>query len=179
MPPEFEIRHTLINDLMHHIDRNGALGLRECDPELRHFIEALEMPMMLKRMFQWNWVSTAADVGIYSLMPLTHVFSDEWFQRLFACGMLSLGYARNGDRVILRMFPDRYEMGLLNSTQFAGEDDDASPEPFYAKICSSLDELLLRLVENRFLPMDYDSAFELNQLKQEMEEAGAKEATDS
>jgi hypothetical protein len=179
MPPEFEIRYNLINDLMHHLDRNGALNLIACDQEQKAFIEALDMPMMLKRMFQWQWASTWADVGTYSMAPVAQIFSGEWFHRLFACGMLSLGSAKNGDNLLLRMHPDRYEMGLLNSTQFAGEDADASPEPYYVKICDSLDELLLRLVENRFLPIDYDSAVELNLLKQGMKAASLSDATNS
>ncbi|WP_395746139.1 hypothetical protein [Prosthecobacter sp.] len=177
MSPEFEIRHELISDLMHHLDRKGALGLCECDKEKKAFIEGLKMPMTLKRMFQWSWPSKWADLPPYRLAPLNEVFSGDCFPRFFAAGMLILGAAKNGDCLVLRIYPDRHEMGLLNTTQFAGEDSDTSPELFYTRVCGSLDELLFRMTEERFLPIDYWSAVELNQLKHEIGEDGADDAS--
>lgn len=47
----------LIGDLMHHLDRDDLLDVGECDAGLRDKIKSLDLPMLLKRVFQWNWAA--------------------------------------------------------------------------------------------------------------------------
>ena len=166
--PAASFRTELISDLMHHLDRDGSLDVGECDDELRKRIEGLDLPMLLKRVFQWNWARKYSGLGRYRISPVDRVFSGEWFERFISSRMLGIASAYNGDVVVLRLVQDRCEVGLIDATTFAGE-DEAAPDAFYVKICDSLDELLWRMAEGRFLPMDYQSAIELHELKTDVQ----------
>ena len=159
-----EIRFDLISDLLHHLDKGGSLGIATCSVELQAFIEGLDLPMNLKRIFQWRWASTWANVGTYRIGSVEEVFYGEWFDRLYSDRMLKIGSAKNGDAVVVRVLDDRCEVGLINSAEFAG-DEDLPPGHFYVGVCGGLDDLLFRLAEGKFLPVDYFSALQLSQLK--------------
>jgi hypothetical protein len=151
---------------MLHLDRAGALGVDNCDAALAAKIETLHLPLSLKRIFQWCWASKSAQIGKYYFKSTSAVFSGEWFERLLDSNMLHIGSALNGDALIVQFSDKECEVGLFDSTTFAGE-DDGSPRDFYVRICWSLDELLSRLADNAFLPIDHQSASELAELRKE------------
>ena len=165
-----KIHYELIRDLMLHLGRSYGFVVDNCNAETATRIESLPLPMNLKRVFQWTWINDRqCDFGVYRLDKTSDIFSTEWFERLIRSNMLEIGSACNGDNLILKFSSVDCEVGLLNGSRFAGEEEDTDPEAFYVKVCGSLDELLLRLAEKQFLPYDYVSAQALADLKSEIE----------
>jgi hypothetical protein len=154
---------------MHPLDRNGALGVEKCKKELADRIEKLPLPLDLKRAFQWNWATKSARINKYRFEPLENAFSCEYFDRLLAARMIEICTALNGDPVVVHFTREDCEVGILEAVKLAGE-ENAAPLDFYVKVCGSLDELLFRLAENMFLPIDYYSACNLHELKKTMPE---------
>ena len=164
------MRHFLIRDLMLYLDRDGVLGVDHCNKELADRIEKLPLPLDLKRTFQWNWATKYADLGRYRFKRVDQVFSGEYFEQLLAAQMIEIGTAHDGSNLVVRFTSEDCEVGLLDGDNLAGE-EFAAPANYYVMVCGSLDELLFRLAENRFLPIDYCSASDLRDLKKTMPEA--------
>ncbi len=170
-----DVRYNLIRDLMHRLGERSNLAVGHCDAELAERIEKLPIPMRLKRVFQWAWLTKSGHVGVYWLNSTQDVLSQQWSDLLIKAEMLDIGSARNGDELVLRFSNDENEVGFLNHVELAvAADEGKDPRDFYTKVCGSLDELLLRLVEHKYLPLDYWVATELNELKLDMQKDAAR-----
>ncbi len=160
------VRYNLIHDLTHHLDEKGVFSVGNCDSDLSARIEKLSLPIDLKRVFQWTWANKGGRLGEwkYYLDSTETIFSCEWFDRLLAAKMLEIGSAANGDSLVIKFSDESCEVGLLNCIELVGE-EAADPNGFYVTVSESLDDLLLRMVEDKFLPIDYWSARQFSESK--------------
>jgi hypothetical protein len=170
------MRYELIRDLLHHLDTKYDLAVGNCEAELANRIKSLPLPLGLKHVFMWSWPTKSAQAGRYYIYRVPDVFSGEWFGLLLESRMLGIGSAANGDELVVKFSQEDCEVGFLDHVELAvAIDEGKSPATFYTKVCASLDDLLLRLVEGKFLPIDYWSACDLNELKAERQKLGEAE----
>jgi hypothetical protein len=165
-----KMRFELIRDLMLRLDEKVELNVGNCDAVLEAQIEKSPLPMDLKRVFQWSWANNYGTVGNYRIHSVKDAFANERFDLLIKANMIGIGSARNGDMLVVRFSNENCEVGFLNHIELAvAIDEDKAPHDFYVKVCGTLDELLFRLIEDRYLPIDYWAALELSELHSELQ----------
>ncbi|HEU4712227.1 MAG TPA: hypothetical protein VFS76_11710 [Pyrinomonadaceae bacterium] len=162
------MRTHLIRDLFQHLDRDGSLQVGHCPEAEKRRFEELQLPTDVKRVLQWNWPNRGAEVGGYNLYTPKEILASEDQPRLLAVGMLQIGFARNGDLLVLCWTEDKCAVGLVSHDEL-WEDRDADPREMYVEVTTSIDEYLWRAAEGRFLPVDFYAAIELNEMRGESE----------
>jgi hypothetical protein len=164
------MRYELIRDLMRRLDEKWGLKVGNCEAALAEKIEKLPLPLHLKRIFQWSWANKWAQVGNHRISSVKEAFTNEWFDLLINANMVEIGSAISGDMLVVLFSQEKCEVGFLNHIELAvAIDEGKNPRDFYVRVCGSLDELLYRFVEDRYLPLDYDTALESAQLQSEMD----------
>ena len=159
------MRTALIRDLFQHLDADGSLQVGHCPEAASRTLEAMPLPVGVKRVLQWYWTNRGGEVGGYTLHSVEGILAHEDLPRLLAVGMLPIGYAANGDPLVLRFGEEECAVGLVSHDELWGGVDD--PKEMYAEAAGSIDEYLWRAAEGRYLPIDYYAAAELRDMRQE------------
>lgn len=161
------MRTALIRDLLQHLDSDGSLHVGHCPEAANRTLEEMALPVELKRVLQWYWTNSGGEVGGYTLYSVEEFLANEDTPRLLAVGMLPIGYAANGDPLVLCYSEERCAVGLVNHDELWGGDGD--PKEIYAEVTGSIEEFLWRAAEGRYLPVDYYAAAELLEMRQEVD----------
>ena len=159
------MRTELIRDLLQHLDADGSLQIDNADTKTTQALEELPIPLDLKRMLQWNWTTGGGRVGRYTLYSVNEILTNDDFDRLFQRRMIPIGYALNGDILVLRFANERCAVGLVSHDQLWEE--ECGPEEAYVEVTPTVEEYLWRVSEGRYLPIDYYAASELAELRGE------------
>lgn len=159
------MRPELIRDLFIYLDRGNDLKVGNCPPKANQTLEEMPLPIDLKRVLQWYWTNNGSKVGAYNLFSVEEILARDDLSRLLALQMLQIGFAANGDPLVLRFSEAECEVGLLSHDQFWSEEEFT--EDMYAKVTGSIDEFLWRAAEGRYLPVDYYAAAELLEMRRE------------
>ena len=157
------MRDNLIRDLLNYLDRDGNLSTGHCPPDAEAFLEELDIPLDVKRLFQWRWINKPCKLGPYNFYSVKEIISNEDFGNFLKDNIVPIGWAINGDPLVLN-FPDEEicEVGLISHDQYYEE--ECGPTEAYTRVKKTVEELLHSIVEDRFLPIDYYSAIELNEI---------------
>ena len=162
------MRTHLIRDLFQHLDRDGSLQVGHCsETETRRF-EEMPLPTDVKRVLQRCWPNRGAEVGGYNLYTPKEILDSDDQPRLLAVGMLQIGFARNGDLLVLCFTEDECAVGLVSHDEL-WEELDGDPKEMYVEVTGSIDEYLWKAAEGRFLPVDFYAAIELDEMHREVE----------
>ena len=86
--------------------------------------------------------------------------------RLLADKFLNVGYAPNGDLLVLDFSTEACVPGFICNDQFWGGDHTNSRE-FFQPIARTFESLLYRISEGRYIPTDYYAAFAFNKFLDE------------
>ncbi len=174
------MRMSLIEDLLYHFWRRDGIRIDECDESAAERLKALSLPSQLFGLLRWTWVKADAEIGRYTIIPVEGILSfSPFLERSLKESMIPIGYALNGDPLVLRWSDkDRCEVGLISHEEF-DEDERVCPTLPYARVTSTLEEYLLRAVEGKYLPIDYYAARELDSLRQEMSRGGTPEISNA
>jgi hypothetical protein len=141
------MRDDLIADLLHFLGRKCGFEAGHAPTSVQRELDALPIPLDLKRLLQWRWPKTVAAIGPYQVVPAEQVLEDERLTRLLEAEMVPVGIARNGDLLVLRFGKEKAAVGLVSHDQLW--EGGASPE-------------------DAFVPIDSFSASELNALRDEI-----------
>jgi len=164
--------HThLIRDLWQYLDADGSLQVGYCPEAAHQTLEAMPLPIGLKRLLQWSWTNRGGEVGGYTLYSVEESLAHEDLQKLFAARMFPIGYAANGDPLVLCFTEEQCVVGLVSHDRLWEEESD--PKAAYAEVTRSIDEFLWRAAEGRYLPVDYYAASELLEMREELGREGA------
>ena len=166
------MRTDLIRDLFQHLDVDGSLQVGDCPERAKQQVEALPLPLDVKRMLQWYWTNAGGEVGRYTLYGVEEALAQEDLDRYLAAGMFPIGYALNGDPLVLRFSEDRCAVGLVSHDQL-WEEEVSGPEGAYVEVTASVEEYLWRVAEGRYLPIDYYAASELVEMRREVDSGRA------
>lgn len=168
------MRNGLIRDIFRHLDADGSLRVGACARQISDRIEALPIPLDVKRLLQSTWTNTGGQVGPYSIYPPEAVLQSEDMSRYLEAGMLQVGHALNGDPVVLRFDSDKCAVGLVSHDQL-WEEEVPGPADAYVQVTESVDEYLWRAAERLYLPIDYYAARELVELKRSIERTNPRD----
>ncbi len=160
------MRSELIGDLLRHLDSDQGLKIGRCDKSTHEKLELLEIPLELKRSLQWNWTTSGGEMGDYSLDSVNSIFRHEDFDLLVKHKMIPIGSAINGDILVISYENENPAIGLVSHDELW--EMEVSPRDVYETVTESIDEFLFRAAEKMYLPFDYYSARELNELRREM-----------
>ncbi len=160
------MRYELITDLLHHLDASESLKIGYADEKNTEILEQLPIPLDLKRLLQWSWTTCGGQVGSYFLDSVNQIPVNDDYERLLRHKMLPIGYAANGDIVVLRFDTAECSVGLVSHDQlWEGESD---PDEAYVELTASIDQYLWRVTEGRYLPIDFYAASEWEELRREL-----------
>ena len=160
------MRSSLIRDLFQHLDRDGSLQVGHCPEAENRRFEEMQLPTDVKRVLQRYWPARGAEVGGYNLYSPKEILDQEDQPRLLAVGMLQIGFARNGDLLVLCFTEDKCAVGLVSHDEL-WEELDGDPREMYVEVTGSIDEYLWKASEGRFLPVDFYAAIELHEMRGE------------
>lgn len=164
------MRTDLIRDLFQHLDSDGSLQVGHCPDDVNRKLEEMSLPLGLKRVLQWYWTNSGGEVGGYVLYSVEESLANEDLPSLIVKNMLPIGYAANGDPLVLCFNEERCAVGLVSHDQLWEEAVD--PKTVYAEVTASIDEFLWRAAEGRYLPVDYYAASELLEMRKEITSNG-------
>ena len=160
------MRTELIRDLLKYLDGNGALESGDCPDDVNRAIEEMPLPTSLKRLLQWYWPNRSCRIGRYNIYTAKECLADKDLAILMQANMLPIGYAINGDPLVVRFSDDKCAVGLISHDKFWEEHTD--PEVSYAEVTGSIEELLWRAADGRYLPTDFYAASELSGMRKEI-----------
>jgi hypothetical protein len=126
----------------------------------------MPLPLELKRVLQWYWTNRGGEIGCYILYSVEESLADKDLPKLIVANMLPIGYAANGDPLVLCFNQEGCAIGLVSHDQFWEEGADLKTA--YAEVTASIDEFLWRAAEGRYLPVDYYAASELLEMRKEI-----------
>lgn len=172
------MRTDLIRDLFQYLDSDGSLEVGDCDKTAKGTLEGMPLPINVKRVLQWYWTNRGGEVGCYTLYSVEECLVNDDLPKLIDAGMFPIGYAANGDLLVLCFTEEKCAVGLVSHDLLWEEDCD--PHKAYAKVTGSIDEFLWRASEGRYLPVDYYAATELLEMHREVDRSpdGSKEDFD-
>jgi hypothetical protein len=79
--------------------------------------------------------------------------------------MIPIGFAANGDILVIRIQVHGCQIGLVSHDKFWEE--DCAAEEAYVEVSRTIEEFLWRSVEGLYLPTDFFAATELAELRHE------------
>ncbi len=164
------MRSELIIDLMQHLGGQLKFVVNHAPLDVERELESLAVPMDVKRLLQWHWPRTSVAVGPYTLIPAEQILTSHDLDGLLAGSMVPVGYAVNGDILVLRFVDGRDEIGLVSHDKLWEE--EASAAEAYVGVCRSVDDYLYRVSEGRYLPRDAFAAEEWQALLRESARGG-------
>lgn len=159
------MRYELTIDLLHHLDSDGSLAIGKADEKTTAIFEGLQIPLDLKRLLQWYWTTSGGQVGPYTLYSVNEISANDDYDQLLKHQMIPIGYAANGDILVIRFVDENCDVGLVSHDEFW--EDRGDPTQAYAEVTPSIDEYLWRVAESRYLPIDFYAAIELVELQKE------------
>ncbi|HKO96545.1 MAG TPA: hypothetical protein VJU86_06125 [Pyrinomonadaceae bacterium] len=160
------MRADLIRDLFQHLDCDGSLQVGNCPNEAKRTLEEMALPLGLKRVLQGYWTNSGGKIGGYTFYSVEESLANQDLSSLMAANMFPIGYAANGDPLVLCFNDEKCAIGLVSHDQFWEENTD--PNTAYAEVTASIDELLWRAAEGRYLLVDYYAASELLEMRKEI-----------
>ena len=157
------MRSHLIKDLLNHLDVDGALKIGYANAQTTQAIEKLSIPLNLKRLLQWSWLTCGSEIGPYYFDSVNEITTNPDYETLIQYRMIPVGHAINGDIVVLRFDDKDCSIGLISHDEFWEERGD--PNKSYAELAATIDEYLFRVTEKLYLPIDFYAAEEWEALK--------------
>jgi hypothetical protein len=162
------VKSALISDLMGHLDSKNKLRVGPASKSAQEKIAALDIPRSLKLILQQDWLNKAGDVGCFYVLSVDKIFKNNDFERLLKSKMIPIGSSGNGDILSIDFNDENKIQVRLASHEIIWEDASADPRKASAMVTPSLEEFLLRVADDMYLPSDYYAAKELSELRKEM-----------
>lgn len=164
------MRNELVIDLFGHLSRQLQFQVEHVPRDVEAQLEKLALPLDVKRLLQWRWPRASVTIGPYTLLPAEDILSSDDLERLIASHMVPVGYARNGDILVIRFGNNQEEVGLVSHDDLW--ERQGSAEEAYVVVCPSVEEYLYRASEGHYLPRDSFAAEEWQQMLQEIARRG-------
>ena len=154
------MRSSVCSELLHHFDADEALAVDSSPPEFAKWLDTVTLPWDLQHLLRFDWPQKSGYIGHLRIMSAQELLADEFLGSLLRHQLLPIGSAPNGDTLVIRTGSDQCEVGFLTHEEYWEHQED--PLTVYQPIARTLDSLLYRLVEGRYIPTDYYAAKEFN-----------------
>jgi hypothetical protein len=94
------MRTQLISGFLHHLDVDGELGVGEDTSKTEEAVEALPLPVDLKRIIQWSWPQKYGQFGPLEIFDVESILDEDCLEAFLQHSWLPVGKAGNGGRHI-------------------------------------------------------------------------------
>jgi hypothetical protein len=157
-------KSRLLRDLAHSLGK--ALKIGYCPKNLNATIEALGLPTWLEQLLWWSWINKGGIVhGGSGLYSVAEIVKHHELTRYLSEKMLPIGWAANGDEIVIRFDDEGGEVGMISHEEVYKSQQLSD---VYHQVVPSLEEFLLRIVDRMYLPIDSFAAREYRALRVEM-----------
>ena len=161
---------SLCASFLHHLD-DGGLEVGAASDEIQAWLTGIGLPIELLHLLQDDWPQADGDLGeMYLVFSSESIRADEMTPPLQEARFLNVGSAVNGDFFVIDFASEACIPGYVSHEEWSpDEDPPLNPRDFFQPIARSFESLLYRLVEGRFVPIDYYAAEEFNRLLKDEE----------
>jgi len=168
------MRTSVCREFLLYLDRNGELDVGESPKAVVKWLKQSNLPFDLKHLLHFDWPQKTAEILPWlRLSAAKEIPALEARNKLLRHGFLQVGSSVGGDPLVIRWDLEPFEVGFLTHEEFWGQ--DVEPQKVYARIARSLESLLYRVVEDRYVPIDYYAAKDINAfLAEEARDASGK-----
>ena len=161
------MRGDVCRELINHLD-DGELACGHAPQDVKDWFESLKLPMELLRFMQWNWPQEDGQLAHLSILSSRNLKDDDFSARLAEAGFLLIGAAPNGDWLVVDFGKGVCSPGFITHEEW---DQESDPRKFFEPIARSLESLLYRIAEKKYIPTDYYAAKPFNEFLREEERA--------
>jgi hypothetical protein len=154
------MRAGVCSEFLHHLDFDGELKVGHCSRRFAAWLEKANLPWDLQHLLRFNWPQRSGYLAHLRFNSAREILADEFLVDLLKHHFLPIGSAPNGDMLVVRFDSDRCEVGFLTHEEYWDQKQD--PVKIYEPIAATLESLLFRIVEGRYIPTDYYAAKEFN-----------------
>ena len=157
------MRAGACREFLIHLDRECELEVGSSPKTVANWLDKANLPWDLAQLLRFDWPQKGAEIhgrGI-RIAAAKDILANEFRKDLQRHGFLPIGSAPNGDMLVVRCDAQPCEVGYITHEEYWEHKDD--PQLAYQRIARSLDSLLYRIIEHRYVPIDYYSAKEFNE----------------
>lgn len=157
------MNYFLCARFIQYLNREDGLSCGHAPEHIKVWLEQLGLPTELLRFMQWEWPQVDCQIGPVAILSSASIYADEATAVLLKYKFLNIGSAPNGDWFAIDFFTDACQPGFVAHEKWSPWSDQPSdPRGFFEPIGRLLDSFLYRVVEDRFVPYDYDVAKDFN-----------------
>ena len=161
------VRHKtslLLTEFIYHLDVNQDMEIGHAPEDVIAWIEGLGLPMSIRRFLQWAWPQVDSQIGHIAIMSSAKVRSNDLANQFTSQKLLWLGSAGNGDFFVLDYSTEQCIPGFITHEECWTGTGVLNKElrQYFQPIAPTLESLLYRLVERRYVPRDYYAASDFN-----------------
>jgi hypothetical protein len=157
------MRGDVCSELIQHLD-DGTLECGHAPQDVKDWLESLNLPMELLRFMQWRWPQQDCQIAHLSILSSRSIKDDDFAEPLAKAGFLLIGSAPNGDWLVIAFAKLGCIPGFITHEEW---DQESSPASFFEPIAKSMESLLYRIAEGRYIPTDYYAAKPFNDFLRE------------
>lgn len=149
------MRSALVRDLMRSLGNaaNRSPKIGRCSESDKALIEQWNIPVGLKRLLQWDWFNEPLGDPhyIYSASDIIRANDRDLYM---SAGLLQIGDCPNGDMICVDFNYEKCPVYFASHDELWSSDPPA-PRSAAVKVFDSLEEFFWRLVEGKYIPVDY------------------------
>ena len=142
-------------EFLHHLDEDGEFAIGHSPPAVAAWLDQTDLPWELGQLLRFYWPQQNGYVRHLRLDAASDILKNPDLEKLLHRRIVPIGSAPNGDPLVIRCDGDRLEVGFLSH-----EIGDGTVK--YQPIARTIESLLYRLMEGRYVPTDYHSAKAFN-----------------
>ncbi len=169
------MNEDLCRDFIFHIDKDNSLQCGEAPDNIQTWLEGLKLPLNLLRFMCWSWPQSDCQISHFHIFSSQKIYNHEVTPILLKFDLLGIGWAINGDWLVIDFSNESCEPGLI---PFALWNPLATnlenPRTLFQSISQSFDTFLYRAMEGHFLPSDSYAAENLNNFLKEYEPSNGR-----
>jgi hypothetical protein len=152
----------LCKEFMSHLD-DGSLDVGNAPENVAAWLEKSKLPMDLLRFLQWHWPRKTAPLLHLLIWSADRIMEDDLTAKLMKHRLVPVGNAPNGDYLVLDFTKGKCVPGFVATQVDWDEKAAGKPREWFTPLARSLESLLFRLVEQRYVPMDFPAARDFNE----------------
>jgi hypothetical protein len=114
----------------------------------------------LDHLIRFDWPQKSGYLAHLRVSSAKEILDGNLLPDLLPHRFLPIGSAPNGDSLVVRFDADQCEVGFISHEEYWEHKDD--PGSVYQPIGRTLESLLYKVVDGRYIPTDYYAAKEFN-----------------
>jgi hypothetical protein len=157
------MNQSLCREFIQHLDRDESLKSGNAPDAIKKWLESLGLPMGLLRFMQWDWPQADSYIGQVYMRSSTSLHAAEETGVLLKHKLMNAGTAPNGDWFVIDFSTEECVPGFITHEEWSPWSDvPQDPREYLEPIARSFESFLYRVVEERYLPIDYYAARNFN-----------------